>query len=499
MKNATNQNASVPAPEKKVIDSQLAGSWYTSSRARLAEELKEYLAQASEAPVSDHVIALISPHAGYRFSGPVAGYGMNQIAGKTFTRVIVMGPSHHVAMPNKVSIPSATHYSTPLGEISLDTTMIQRLRKDRHFQDLPEVVSGENSVEIQLPFLQVALGSFQLIPVYVGQLDLESAKAIAEALRVAIDEKTLIVASSDFTHYGPNYRYLPFTSNVQANLEKLDMGAVQEIEKKSPSGFVAYCEKTGATICGQDPITILLNLLPADAKYHFLKYDTSGRMTGDSNNSVSYVSVAFTGQWPKNAQGAALSESQNDKTLTEADKTNLLKLARKTLEYAFKNKRRPSPQDLGITITPAMKAVMGAFVTLNENGELRGCIGEIFPRRALYEAVMDHALNSALNDTRFMPVTEDEVSKLVFEISALTPPKPVDSYKDIILGKHGMVLSKNGHSAVFLPQVAPEQGWDLAQTLTHLSMKAGLPSDAWKEGAKYTVFEAIVFSEDEKK
>lgn len=493
----TERNEVAPSPEKKIIEAQLAGSWYPASRARLAEEFKEYLARASESPMLENVMALILPHAGYRFSGPVAAYGLHQVAGKPIRRVIVMGPSHRVAMPNIVSIPAATHYETPLGEIPLDTTFIQRLRTDPHFQDVPSAVIGENSVEIQLPFLQAALGSFHLVPIYVGQLDLETAKAIAGALQRVMDNDTLLVASSDFTHYGPNYRYLPFTTNVQENLEKLDMGAIKEIERKSAAGFLQYCEKTGATVCGQDPIAILLAMLPSDAQFHLLHYDTSGRIASDFNNSVSYASMAFTGQWP--AQAPDASSAQESQALSEADKKNLLQLARKTLEYVFKHNRRPTPQDLEIAVTPSMKAVMGAFVTLHKEGELRGCIGEIFPRRALYEAVMDHALNSALNDTRFSPVSEAEISGLVFEISALTPPTPVDSYQDIVLGKHGMVLAKNGRSAVFLPQVAPEQGWDIAQTLTHLSMKAGLPADAWKSGAKFTVFEAIVFSEDDQK
>jgi AmmeMemoRadiSam system protein A len=139
---------------------------------------------------------------------------------------------------------------------------------------------------------------------------------------------------------------------------------------------------------------------------------------------------------------------------------------------------------------------MGVFVTLHENGDLRGCIGEIFPRRPLVEAVMEQALNAAFEDPRFSPVVAAELPKIHVEISALTPPAPVNSWRDIVIGKHGMVLTKNGRSAVFLPQVAPEQGWDIATTLTHLSLKAGLPSHAWKEGAEYLVFEAIVFHEE---
>jgi len=108
---------------------------------------------------------------------------------------------------------------------------------------------------------------------------------------------------------------------------------------------------------------------------------------------------------------------------------------------------------------------------------------------------MEHAIDAGLRDPRFHPVTADELPLLHYEISAMTPPHPVESYKDIVIGTHGMILEKDGRSAVFLPQVAPEQGWNLEETLTHLSNKAGLPADAWKSGAQYKVFEADVFEE----
>ena len=142
-----------------------------------------------------------------------------------------------------------------------------------------------------------------------------------------------------------------------------------------------------------------------------------------------------------------------------------------------------------------MKAVRGGFVTLHKRGDLRGCIGEIVPRREVWKVVREQALNAAFHDPRFSPLSEDELGEVELELSILTPPKPVASWKDIVIGKHGMVLSKGGRSAVFLPQVAPEQGWGIEETLTHLSMKAGLPPDAWQSGADYLVFEAQVIHE----
>lgn len=184
--------------------------------------------------------------------------------------------------------------------------------------------------------------------------------------------------------------------------------------------------------------------------------------------------------------------------LSDQDKAMLLRLARDTLTVRVREGRVPTPEEAGVTVTPAMQTVMGAFVTIHKNGQLRGCIGEIAPRRPLIEAVQDHAVNAGLNDYRFQSVTADELDDLDFEISALTPPVPVAGVDKIELGTHGIVIRQDGRSAVFLPQVAPEQGWDLPTTLTHLCRKAGLPAEAWKdESMEFTVFEAIVFGEDE--
>jgi len=139
-----------------------------------------------------------------------------------------------------------------------------------------------------------------------------------------------------------------------------------------------------------------------------------------------------------------------------------------------------------------------AFVTLKKNSQLRGCIGDIFPRQPLYKSVIINAINAGVNDRRFLPVTGTECNDITIEISALTVPEPIASPDDIRIGVDGVVLSKDGQSAVFLPQVAPEQGWDVKQMLTQLSLKAELPADAWKEGASFLVFQAVVFGEAER-
>lgn len=485
--------AAAPA-EKTVFQSPLAGQWYDAEKEKLSADLDGFLAKADLAPL-ENVQALIVPHAGYRYSGPVAAYGYKAIAGRQIRRVIVMGPSHRMAMENCASVPDVTHYATPLGEVALDTDFIAALKRYPVFSTIRGADEQEHSVQIQLPFLQRALSGFMFVPIVVGQLDAGTAVSMARILAGLIDPETLVVASSDFTHYGHNYSYLPFTDDVLDNIKALDMAAWACIEHKDAACFEKHLETTRDTICGQAPIRLLLNMLPGESVPRLLRYDTSGHMMNDTTNSVSYLAIAFTGAWKKGEPVEAT--SPQTATLTEDEKTQLLILARATLEGQIKNGRPPAPESLGIRISPGMEQIMGAFVTLKENGQLRGCIGEIFPRRALYKAVIEHAIDAGINDHRFEPVTVRELPLLHYEISALTQPRRIGGYNDIVLGKHGIVIEKNGRSAVFLPQVAPEQGWDLPTTLSHLSMKAGLPADAWKEGTAYTVFEAIVFHEKE--
>ncbi len=474
-----------PAPTKTVLHSRLAGSWYPANADALKKQLKAY-ADNAEAPRHKHVRALLLPHAGYRFSGQTAAHAVKQIAGRKYSRVIVAGPTHRVAMRNRISVPAVTHYSTPLGGVELDRQVLLKLLAEDFCRSIPQAHATEHSVQIQLPLLQHALDGFKLVPIVVGQLDAATAGKVAAAIRPFADDDTLLVFSSDFTHYGPNFNYTPFRDNIPENLKKLDLGAFSEIEKKDLNGFYGYIAKHKATICGRHAIGVLLALMPEDAKVHRLHYDTSGRILDDFKNSVSYISAAVT--WTSRLQ---------EDPLTAEEKQVLLKLARQTLEYRFREGKSPDLDDLNVKLTPTLKQKTGVFVTLHKNKKLRGCIGFISPDHPTAEGVVANALNAAFRDPRFPAVKAAELPQLHIEVSVLTPPRPVNSHEDIVIGRHGIILKQGFRRAVFLPQVAPEQGWDLETTLAHLARKAGLPKDGWRKGAKFEVFEAIVFAEAE--
>lgn len=514
----TSSVSTVVDKPKKVLTSSLAGRWYASDSKILQTKLDRYY-QKAQSVSKENVIALILPHAGYQYSGPTAMEGLKTLGKKKFQRVIVMGPSHSLHMPDTLSIPDVTHYKTPLGETPLDLKFLERLKEYRIFQSIPMAHQYEHSVQIEVPLLQYLYPDFQLVPIVVGSLSQETVFRAGAILRSLIDENTLVIASSDFTHYGPRFRYEPYKNqkDVADKVKGLDMGAYEFITRRDAKGFLTYREETGCTICGFMTISILLSMLPENSQAHLIQYDTSGDLTGDWSNSVSYFSVAFTGAWIK---GPDVKPNKVSTTLTPEDKKSLLQLARRSLEYYLRNKQVGTSELLDIPITEPMRQVRGSFVTLKctlehlekilgqeiklksnkdknpaEELVLRGCIGEIFPVQQLYNSVLLNAIKSAVADRRFPNVKREECPALYIEISVLTPPIAITDYHKIVLGRHGIVLKKDGRTAVFLPQVASEQGWNLVETLTHLSQKAGLPPDAWKEGAEYLVFEAIVFSE----
>lgn len=478
--------------KEKVRKSVLAGSWYPADSSQLQSMLLEYLDKAQTRPVEDQqnkVFALISPHAGYQFSGPVAAYGYKLLAGKNIRRVIILGTSHHAYFKG-ASIADAKAYETPLGKVYLDKEAVKELKENPLFQSYTEAHKKEHSVEIQLPFLQVTLNEFTIVPLLIGRLDKEKAQSIAESLKKLIDEETMIVVSSDFTHYGPNYQYIPFTDNVQQKIESLNMASFKAIESLDVDSLINHKLTTGDTICGFYPIMVLLSLADTieGVSVKLLAKDTSGNIVNDFTNSVSYLSIAMT----RPVYADQLKESS---VLDETEKETLLKIARLTLKRSLEGAKFIDLRNNGIELTENLKKNCGVFVTLNKHGKLRGCIGTIVPVYPLYKGVIDNTINAAFKDPRFLTVTKEEEDDIDIGISVLTPPKEVESYRDIVPGRDGIILSKFDRSAVFLPQVMVDNRWTTFTALRYLSRKAGLDYEDWRHDTQFYVFSAQVFED----
>ncbi|HSA26104.1 MAG TPA: AmmeMemoRadiSam system protein B [Phycisphaerae bacterium] len=465
---------------------RFSGSWYPGDSAELATLIDQLLDRAPVAKLAGKPRAVIAPHAGYRFSAPVAAAGYRCLRGQSYKRVIALAFSHRYAHSYRgIDVPDKwTAYRTPLGDVPIDTEAVKKLKGKSLFASHPGVDADEHSLELQVPFLQRALKDFKLVPLLVGKMSVGEHAAAAAAILPLLDSDTLLVVSSDCTHFGPNYGYEPFRTDIPAKLKELADKASAAIEHCDFDGFTKHLVDTDDTICGREPILLLMRVLSMQGGALGIRtaFDTSGRMTNDYENSVTYQSFVFTarpGALPADARAAAL------------------KLARATVAAVLSKKDPPRP-DLA-TLPAALREKGACFVTLQNRGQLRGCIGNMEARGPLVESVIHNAISAATEDYRFAdnPVTVRELDDLHIEISYLTPMKPVGKVEEIIVGRHGVLIESGSRRAVFLPQVAYERGWTRDEFLTQLCVnKAGLPADAWKRPeAKLYSFEAEVFGE----
>ncbi len=281
------------AGEGKVRKSPIAGSWYPGDKEKLRDLVQELLKKAKLPELKGRPFGVVSPHAGIQYSGQGAAYGFKAFQGKKIKRVILLGPSHYTFFRG-LATSGVDFYETPLGKIKVDRKISDELYKLPAFQGPRNAELPEHSLEMEIPFLQVVLEGFDLVPLVVGDMSGKDYEEASAALSKYLDDSTVVVASSDFTHYGGRFGYVPFRDNIKENLKKLDGGAIDKIIAKDFNGYLKYIDETGATICGARPIGVLMKMLPSSAKGTLMNYYTSGDLLGDYTDSVSYASILFT-------------------------------------------------------------------------------------------------------------------------------------------------------------------------------------------------------------
>lgn len=484
-----------PAPQpagakifQRVRQAAVAGLFYPRHKDDLAKTVDDLLREAKLVPVKN-LRALVCPHAGYEYSGPVAAVGYKLVAGRDFRTVIVMAPSHYARFTG-AAIPEVDACETPLGMIPLSPKATQlaqqapfvgkanaEVHRPDWWQQSPIELPAfgeetphtwEHSMEVQLPFLQRVLKDFTLIPIVFGEVDAQQA---ARVLAKYIDDKTLVIASSDLSHYYP----------------------YQVAVQKDSSCVRAICELDAKWIdneeaCGKLPILTLIHVARAKGwKAKLLDLRNSGDTAGDKSHVVGYAAIAFYA--PSEAQAASEPAAKTELAAkaaaqyTPAERKLLLELARKTVTAAARGEKLPSLE--GEKFSEKLRQHRACFVTLTKNGQLRGCIGSIFPQEPLCEAVVSRARSAAMEDPRFSPVEAGELDQIEIEISVLTVPQrldfssPEDLLKKLRPRVDGVVLRVGSREATFLPQVW-EQLPDKEEFLAHLATKARLPSDAWR-------------------
>lgn len=283
-----------PRSKKVVFGPVASGDWYPAAERELRRMVDSFLADASVEEFKGRIVAVIAPHAGFKYSGQGAAFSFKPLTKQKFDKVIILAPSHYASFRG-LSTLRADYYKTPLGLIKIDMDVCESLLKEELISTISYAHTREHSLENMLPFLQRTLNKFQLVPIIVGQLSNDDCEMLANSIKKYIDENSLIVVSSDFTHYGRYFGYLPFPLNkdTRQKIEELDGGAIDRIVNVDFVGYQQYLAKTGATICGRVPIGLLLKILPGDVKGKLVHYYMSGDSTGDYRSSVSYASIVF--------------------------------------------------------------------------------------------------------------------------------------------------------------------------------------------------------------
>lgn len=478
----------------------VAGSFYPGDKVDLGKYVDAMLRQADPPVIKEPIRAIMVPHAGYVYSGPVAAYAYKELEGRDIRTVILLSNSHRHSFDG-IAVYARGAFETPLGLVAIDEEKTKKLlAASPRIMDRPDVHDGDHVLEVQLPFLQRVLKDFKIVPLLFGSDSPELSKILADALKNIADDKTLIVASTDMSHYPP---YEKANAADHETLQAIKTGRADALDamlRRHDSEGILNAETFLCGVSGVRTVLLLTQALDPTTTI-YLKYANSGDTAGDKSRVVGYGAVAFVekqGTTPVPPPPAAEEKksSLDENGMTSQEKEELLRIARATVESYVQTRKVPefSPA------LPTLQQPLGAFVTLKENGQLRGCIGQFEPSEPLYKIVTQMAVAAASQDPRFSPVSTDELGQLTYEISVLSPLRKVGTADEITLGKHGVQVSKGVHHGVFLPQVATETGWSKEEFLSELcSQKAGLSRDCWKDpDVKLQVFTADVFSEEKK-
>ena len=478
-------------PKTKVEDAMparnpaVAGQFYPAEPDKLRAVVDHYLAQAKPPQLSGELIALIAPHAGYVYSATTAAHAFKLLEGQRYDTIILLGGSH-VTSDGVASVYDRGAFSTPLGEVAIDEEMAAKiLEYSTQIDNDHWTHDREHSLEVELPFIQKYLPDVRIVPIMIKRQTLENAKLVAAAILSALEQaeqRVLIVNSTDMSHYFPR--------KVAAEMDQL---AIEDILAYNTEKLNQDLLQRKTQLCGQGAVMttmLVAQSLGAD-QVTKLHYSDSADASKDTSAVVGYVAMAFTASQSKTRSAPA--ESQTEEELDERAKQRLLEIARKSVTSYIQDGKLPKlDNDI-----PLLNEKWGAFVTINKNERLRGCIGRFTPvEKPLYLIVQDMALAAAINDQRFPVVTAAELDQLSFEISVLSPMRRINDINEIEVGKHGLYIIKGYNRGVLLPQVATDYDWDRETFLNQTCRKAGLPERAWQEpGTEIYTFSAQVFHE----
>ena len=395
----------------------VAGQFYPASPSQLKAMIEELV---DEKATKEEVIGLVSPHAGYIYSGPVAGAVISKIKFKdTF---IIMGPNH-TGSGKPLSIMTQGTWKTPLGEVEIDSELgKQILATSSYLQEDNVAHLYEHSIEVQLPFLQYFKPDIKLVPIILayssGATYKEIGKEIAKAIK-DLNREVVIIASSDMTHYEPH-----------ESAKRKDAQAIEAMLDLNEDELLKRVEELNISMCGYAPAVSLISAAKElGAKgAELVRYQTSGDTSGDYSAVVGYAGII----------------------ITKEEIHPLVKLAKETVETYVKEGKTPQPKEL----TPEMKEKAGVFVSIHKLEQLRGCIGTIEPQKDnLAEEIITNAVSSASRDPRFPPIAPDELKDLDYSVDVLTTPEPIANKDQLDPKKYGVIVECGMRRGLLLPDL----------------------------------------------
>ncbi|MBA4374357.1 MAG: hypothetical protein C0402_16010 [Thermodesulfovibrio sp.] len=430
-----------------------AGTFYPADTYELAETVSRMLAEAGPVREEGMPVALIAPHAGYRYSGQTAAKAIKHITGREIHTVIILGASHYQTY-NGAALYTQGGMKTPLGTLRVNEPLAQAILAPKSgIIARPEFFDKEHAIEVLLPLIQGVNKNMMIVPVLTGTLSTDAFDHMVKMLSGIMrnDDRVMLLVSTDLSHY-----------HDYDTAAKMDAKMLDAIKRMSVADAEQYFATGESGACGRAPLLLAMTIAGrlGAGMGQVYEYSNTGDVTGERKSVVGYAAAGLY-----------------RKSLNSEEKSLLLSLAKKTVEEYI---------TLGSAMEPEISAPWlnthgTTFVSITRNGVLRGCIGNVRNPMPLYKSVMMNAVAASSKDPRFEPVKKEELGDLRIEVSVLSLFEPVRDLDEIKIGRHGLYLVKGTHSALLLPQVADEGGWDLDTFLEKISVKAGLRPDGWTD------------------
>lgn len=441
------------ASNETIRPPEVAGRFYPGGHNTCAEMVERCLA-AARPSAGINAKVLVAPHAGWAFSGEIAGtaYAPLRARAAVIRRVVLLGPAHRVGFKG-IAVTSADAWATPLGTVPVDWEALRRVLTLPGVAIHDDAFAEEHSLEVHVPFLQRLFESFEIIPLLVGDAPADLVSRAIEA--VWGGPETLIVVSSDLSHF-----------HDYDTARRLDADTAGWVELLRPDKI------DGQGACGHRALAgVLDQARRRDLRVTALDVRNSGDTHGSRDRVVGYGAFAM-----EYAQGARLDDT---------DRRRLVETARYGVTFGLEHGRTPNI-GLGANLSPALTAKRASFVTLTLDGKLRGCIGSVIAHRPLLADVVDNAWKAAFSDHRFGPLTAEEAERMEVSVALLSTPRPVrftdegDLVRAVRPDQDGLIMQDEGRRGLFLPSV-----WsgihEPARFVRHLKGKAGLPADHWSD------------------